>query len=84
MTTYTEEVTRFRPVTSTESIEVPDGLVKLVNGRDKKFGRNGYHYMGCERVPGGHTIDRLQAYISHHRIYCMGYGHPCDCPIKPE
>jgi len=79
---YTEQVTRLQPVTKGESIEVPEALVKLVNGNDEKFGRNGYHYMGCERKQqGGHTIDRLRAYTTHHQSYHIEYGHPCDCPV---
>ena len=80
---YTEEVTRLVPTTREESIEVPDGLVKLVNGNDNEWGRNGYHWLGCERKKqGGHTIERLRHYIQNHQIYHVEYGHPCDCPIK--
>ena len=87
---YTEEVTRWRPITQAESIEAPEALIKLVNGNDEKFGRNGYHYLGCHRKKqGGHTIDRLREYIEHHNNYCKPYNdqygyqpNKCDCPIK--
>lgn len=80
---YTETVTRFLPVEKTESVEAPEALVKLVNGNDKEFGRNGYLYMGCQRDrQGGRTIDRLYEYISHHNIYHKEYGHPCNCPVN--
>ena len=80
---HTEEVTRLQPVTKTETIEVPEALVKLVNGNDKEWGCNGYKWMGCHRRgQGGYTIDRLREYISNHRIYHEHYGHPCDCPVK--
>ena len=79
---YAERVKRLVTVERDESLEVPDGLVKLVNGRDKEFGRNGYHYMGCERhQQGGTTIDRLNAYVYHHQFYHVEMGHPCGCPI---
>ena len=82
--TYTETVTEMVPTAVTKTIEVPDGLVRLVNGHDKEFGRNGYHYMGCERANmGGTTYDRICAYIHHHRTYHELCGHPCNCPIKP-
>ena len=79
---YSEKVVRLVPTEFEEHIEVPETLVRLVNSRDKKFGRNGYHCLGCNRVrQGGYTIDRLREYIQHHSIYHIGYGHPCDCPI---
>ncbi len=80
---HTEQVTRLTPVTKEESIEVPEGLVKLVNSNDEEWGRNGYKWMGCERKrQGGHTIDRLRHYIQNHQTYHIEHRHPCDCPIK--
>jgi len=80
---YTEEVTRLRPITEKEFVEAPEALIKLVNSNDEKFGRNGYHYLGCQRKrQGGLAIDRVYEYISHHNIYHKQHGHPCDCPVK--
>lgn len=80
---YTEEVTRLKSVTEKEFVEAPEALIKLVNSNDKEFGRNGYHYMGCQRKQqGGLAIDRVYEYISHHNIYHIEYGHPCNCPVK--
>ena len=80
---YNEKVTRLVPVEAEESIEVPAALVKLVRGRDKKYGANGYHYLGCERQQqGGYIIDRLRAYVAHHFTYHVHYGQPCNCPVK--
>ena len=77
---YTEEVKRWQQVIITESIEVPEDLIKLVNGNDREFGRNGYNYMGCNRSKqGGATIDRLQEYINQHS---HGPMSKCACPIK--
>ena len=79
---YTETVLRLIQVRKEESIEVPEALVKLVKGNNKEFGRNGLLYMGCERQrQGGLVIDRLRHYIEHHNAYCVGYGHPCNCPV---
>lgn len=84
MAIYTETVERFVTIEREESVDVPDGLVKLVNGRDKKFGANGYRYMGCQRRhQGGTTIGRLSAYLHFHQMYHVEYKHPCDCPIVP-
>ena len=80
---YTEQVTRLVPTVKEESVEVPEGLVKLVNGNDEKWGRNGYNWLGCERKrQGGQTIDRLRHYLENHKTYHEFYSHPCDCPIK--
>ena len=82
---YQETVTRLKPVEVVEEIEVPEALVKLVNSSDKEYGRNGYHYMGCQRKnQGGATFDRLREYVRQHQTYCIGYGHPCNCPIVPQ
>jgi len=82
---YKETVTRLVEVAveKEETIECPPELIKLVNSKDEKFGRNGYLYLGCERKrQGGYTIDRIRSYINHHKEYHEKYGHPCDCPIK--
>ena len=80
---YTETVTRLRPITEQESIEVPEELVKLVRSRDPKYGRNGSHYRGRNRErQGGKTIDRLWEYTEYHKDYCEASGHPCGCPVK--
>ena len=82
---YQETITRMMPVEQTESIEVPEALVKKVNSRDPVWGANGCNYLGCNRKrQGGHTIDRLQEYVSHHQFYCVGMMRPCSCPINPE
>ena len=82
---YQETVTRLKPVEVVEEIEVPEALVKLVNSSDEKYGRNGYHYMGCQRkCQSGTTFDRLHEYVRHHQTYCIDYGHPCNCPILPQ
>ena len=82
--TYTETVTRIRPVEVTESIHVPAALVQLVNGRDKRYGRNGTYYIACNTARnGGATIDRLMEYVHHHDTYHdEDKCEPCDCPIK--
>ena len=80
---YTETVQRLVPITREESVNVPEGLIKLVKGNDKKWGKNGYAFMGYDRDrQGGNVIDRLREYISHHNTYHVIHSHPCDCPVK--
>ena len=79
---YTETTIRSNRIERKEEIDVPKELVKLVNSADPVYGRNGYHYLGCNRKrQGGYTIDRLREYIDHHNIYCKQPGHSCNCPI---
>ena len=81
---YTETVTCMVPTQVTESIEVPDGLVELVNGCDERYGKNGWLYSGGESADeGGTTLARLKKYMLQHEIHHIYRRLPCDCPIKP-
>lgn len=60
---YKDKVYRSVSVEREERIEVPTELVKLVKGNDPEWGRNGHHWLGCERGKGK-VIDRLQSYIT--------------------
>ena len=79
---YRQMVKRFVEVEKEESIEVPAELVKLVNGNDPRYGRNGHFWLGCNRGKS-RTIDRLYQYVQNHQdeITFSRVGG-CQCPIK--
>lgn len=74
---YKAQMNRLVAVQREESIEAPEALIKLVKSNDKQWGRNGHHWMGCERGKGK-TIDRLQSYLLRYRqsiFYRNGSDH---------
>jgi hypothetical protein len=51
---------------------VPERLLKLLKGRDRRFGRNGAQYMGSYRARGGGMpYDRARSYASWYRFYVL-------------
>lgn len=58
---------------------IPEGLLKVVTGSDKRWGREGYEWMGRERDSGGGTpLERAQAYA---RKYHWGWFRD-DAPVE--
>jgi len=54
----TEYTIRFTPINAPS---IPEKLAKLINGFDKKWGRNGHEWMGSHREhSGGTTLDRAR------------------------
>lgn len=50
--------------------EIRPELLKMVNGRDGQWGRNGWEYMGCNRErQGGTALDRLSELASWNLCY---------------
>lgn len=44
---------------------IPPKLLKFVNGNDKKYGKNGFQWLGKNRdFQGGTTIDRVREYVA--------------------
>ena len=55
-------------------------LLKMVNSRDKAWGKNGYEYMGKNREQqGGTAIDRLSELAAWH----LCYGKQGPVPFLP-
>jgi hypothetical protein len=51
---------------------VPERLLKLAKGRDRRFGRNGTQYVGSYRARGGGMpYDRARSYASWYRFYVL-------------
>lgn len=48
-------------------IEIPDALYKLVNSRDKRWGKNGYYWLGCNRGNGS-ALDRAKQYAAQYHL----------------
>ena len=45
--------------------DIPETLLKLVNSNDRRYGKNGYEWMGSHRdQQGGTEIDRVREYVT--------------------
>lgn len=62
-------------------VEIPDALHKLVKGRDKKWGSNGYYWLGCNRGRyNGASLARAREYATWYDR--PGAEHPVE--LTPE
>jgi len=57
---------------------IPEPLLELVTGKDKRWGHEGYEWMGCERdSAGGTPLQRARAYVQK---YDAGWSQ--DLPVE--
>jgi hypothetical protein len=69
---------RFTPINAPS---IPEKMAKLVNGFDKKWGRNGHEWMGAHRAhSGGTTLDRARE-LHAKWSYLSKYN---DFPLKDD
>ena len=79
--TYTYRIRGFiAKVSPVNPPSIRPELLKLVNSRDKEWGRNGHAYIAASRAAqGGTALDRLRELAMQH----LDYGDTATVPFLP-